>query len=154
MADLAYVSIICRVPADFGDFVQVDQRLDGLALEGVVLELLTVGQPVVGAEPVVQQRLRCRGGARVPVAAQFRTASLIAGTHGAVLVATSNNGIWLAAVLARRAIDILPQDTFTVIVFVVSFPRISITFTITRYSPGSSYSWLTFSANDLSLRVR
>ena len=44
--------------------------------------------------------------------------------------------------------------TSTVSVFVVSFPKISITFTITRYSPGSSYSWLAFSASDLSLRVR
>ena len=43
------------VPPHLGDFVEIDQRLDGFALEIMVGELPAVRQPVVGIEPIVQQ---------------------------------------------------------------------------------------------------
>ena len=49
------------VPPHLGDLVEINQRLDGFALEVVVGELAAVRQPVVGVEPVVQQdRAWCR----------------------------------------------------------------------------------------------
>ena len=50
------------VTASLRNFVEEDQRFDGLALEGIILELEVVRQAMVGAEPIVEQGFagRCR----------------------------------------------------------------------------------------------
>ncbi len=51
--------------ADFGDFVEVNERFDGVALGEVVGETATAGQAAVGEEPVVEEAARGVGGAGV-----------------------------------------------------------------------------------------
>ena len=93
------------LPADLGDLVEVDQRFDGVALGVVVRELAAVGEAVVGEEPVVQQQPGGVRGAGLALGDPERTFSRIAGTHGAVIVRTSNRPGLAVSALGLRAME-------------------------------------------------
>jgi hypothetical protein len=70
------------VPPDLGDFEEIDQRLDGLALEIVVGKLASARQPVIRMKPVVQQDARGVGYALAAAVAPRRDFLADAGHAG------------------------------------------------------------------------
>src|SRR5208337_2003136 len=123
--------------ADLSDLEEVDQGFDGVLLEIVVLEPPSVGQAVVGAKPPVEQP--ARGISCSHVVAHSPGVNLLADRRhagsGARLHVEQRRGGRVRFLLAAHRRFPRYFFTFTFRVLVVSLPRMSITFTATRYSP-------------------
>lgn len=130
------------MPEHFCDFKKTDYRLHCLTLRVIVRERGTGRQSMVGVEPVVQQKLAGLGASlrlRVAAADPFPNCSSYCGNTGrsADLL---HDKLELPVFSGKPRLRILPRhQTFTVNIFVVSLPRMSMTLTRTRYSPWLSY---------------
>src|SRR5262249_814791 len=122
------------VPPYLCDFIEVDQRLDGLALEVVVGKFPAVRQAVIGVEPIVKQD--ARGTADSLVSAIGPGFDLFADAGDQRRGADARfEERKLIAVLFAPSGHTYVTPTFTVLV--VSLPRMSMTLTTIAYSPGS-----------------
>src|SRR5262245_22227966 len=114
-------------------FVEIDQRLYGLTLEIVVRKLAAGRQSMVSVEPVVKQETRSVADSFVPFFAPpfdfFSDARHERRSRDARFKEPKLIAVVLTAPSDHRYV------TFSLTVFVVSLPRMSMTFTTTMYSP-------------------
>src|ERR1051326_7932971 len=133
-------------------FIQVNQGLHGFPLEIVILKLAPVRQPMICVKPVVQQQpRRVRHADILPALAPFL--DLLANRRHA----RRSGDLRFQQGQLRFAFLRPPRHgyfTFTFTVLVVSLPRMSITLTMTLYSPFSAYVCVVSSSSFGSLRVR